>query len=51
MLAMIVILWTLFKLHAPVWCYALIATSILIKVFNFGATMYKRGMEQAESEE
>lgn len=51
MFGLIVIMWILFHLKAPVWCFALIVTSMAIKVFNFGANMYKRGMEKAESED
>lgn len=35
MLAYIVLLWVLFKLHAPIWCFVVIGLGIGIQTIDF----------------
>ena len=39
----VVILWILYKLQAPVWCYVVIGISLCIRIYYFCKGLYKLG--------
>lgn len=41
MIQYILLLWILFKLSTPMWCYVLAAVGIIIKLVDLGVTIGK----------
>lgn len=43
MLFIIILLWILIKLNAPVWCYVLLSMSAVFTIAKMGIDLYKIG--------
>ena len=43
MLTIIILLWILIKLNAPVWCYVLLSICGVFTIAKFGIDLYKIG--------